>query len=352
MQTPAHDSAQRWAQRLTALGHAVRKEIFRQRGAAGLHVPVEIIGGDTIYEIDKRVEPIILEHATRWADGAGTIELVAEGLGESGREVFQGASGELPGQTWDVMIDPIDGTRNIMYDKRSAWFLATAAPGDPGNNPPMLSRCIASVMVELPTAKSNRVDDFAMFSGGKPVCVRTALDTLGDPAGEPEQIGITPSTAATLRHGWGQVTNFFPGTKVLAAELMERIAAETLGEILAGEALVFDDQYLTTGGQLVELMCGRDRFCCDLRPLMFEIVRTRGGATADGLCCHPYDMAGLLVAKQSGIIITDGFGRDLDAPFGVDHNIHWCGYANRSLRSAIEPIIHAWLREHGVVFPM
>ncbi|MBZ0171467.1 MAG: hypothetical protein K8E66_03730, partial [Phycisphaerales bacterium] len=146
----------------------------------------------------------------------------------------------------------------------------------------------------------------------------------------------------------GQVTSFFPGTKILAAELMERIASQTLGEVRAGEALVFDDQYLTTGGQLVELISGRDRFCCDLRPLLFEIVRRGGGPVAEGLTCHPYDMAGLLVAQRAGVIVTDGFGRELDAPFSVDHGVHWCGYANGSLRAAIEPIIQAWLHEHGI----
>lgn len=342
-----HDA---WVDRLTVLGHAVRREIIRQRGRPGLDRPVAFEGGDTIYEIDKRVEPIIVEHATRWAGEVGEVSLVAEGINERG-ELDLGARAPDGGSRWRVLIDPIDGTRNIMYDKRSAWFLGAVAPESSERGPAMLRDCIASVMMELPTSKSNRVDDLSAVLGGNAVCVRSTLDHTGPEAGavlDQSPLPFTPSSADSLRHGWGQVANFFPGTKGLAADLMERIAVGTLGEVKAGEGLIFDDQYLTTGGQLVELICGRDRFCCDLRPLMFEIVRRNGGASAEGLCCHPYDMAGLLVAEQAGVLITDGFGRALDAPFGVDQGVHWCGYANESLQRAIEPIIQEWLRAHGV----
>src|SRR5690606_31454271 len=115
-----------------------------------------------------------------------------------------------------------------------------------------------------------------------------------------------PSRATTLHNGFAQVSSFFPGTKVLAAELMERIARAGLGDAEAAPAL-FEDQYISTGGQLVELMMGHDRFCCDLRPLFYRIATASGGAGA-GLECHPYDMAGLLVAQQAGVILTDGFG--------------------------------------------
>lgn len=322
------------------LGNAVRREIVSHRGEAGLSSPVAFEGGDTIYGIDKKVEPLIVEHAGRWAAEAGAVEVVAEGLGADGARRF--GEGE---PAWRVLIDPIDGTRNIMYDKRPAWFLGAAAPA--GDGASRLSDAVASVAMELPTSKMNMADDFSATRGGPAVCVRSRLGPHGSVV-EHTPGAIGPSGAPDLRHGWGQVVNFFPGTKVLAAGLMERIAGETLGVVRAGEALVFDDQYLTTGGQLVELMCGRDRFCCDLRPLLFEIVKKGGGEAAEGLCCHPYDMAGLLVAQRAGVIVTDGFGRDLDGPFSVGHPVHWCGYANGSLREAIEPIIRGWLAEHGV----
>ncbi len=329
-----------WTARFIALGRAVRAEIIRQRGEPGLARPVAFEGGDTIYDIDRRVEPIVVEHARRWAREAGPVEVVAEGLGPDGAARF---GGDEP--AWRVLIDPIDGTRNIMYDKRSAWFLAAAAPA--GDGPAALGGVVASAMVELPASKAGYADEFTATRGGPVVWRRVALDGTGD-----RQIDPRPSTAGSLAHGWGQVTNFFPGTKVLAAELMEWIVHETLEPAREGEALVFDDQYLTTGGQLVELICGRDRFCCDLRPLLFELNRLeQDDEPTAGLTCHPYDMAGLLVAQRAGVIVTDGFGRPLDAPFAVDHPVHWCGYANESLRRSIEPIIRGWLREKGLDVP-
>ncbi|USN97863.1 MAG: hypothetical protein H6810_06595 [Phycisphaeraceae bacterium] len=338
-----------WIDRLTALGRDIRGAIKRQREAgstadglpeSNLARPVGFEGGDTIFEIDKRVEPYVLEHAERWVDEVGPIRVVAEGLGHDGMQTF--GAGD---PAWHVLIDPIDGTRNIMYDKRSAWFLGAVAPA--GDGPPSLREAIASVLIELPTSKAGFADEISADVDGPTVCRRVALDGSGE-----HGISVRPSGADSLRHGWGQVTNFFPGTKVLASELMEWIAEETLGTVRAGEALVFDDQYLTTGGQLVELMCGRDRFCCDLRPLFFEIIRRQGRDVAEGLACHPYDMAGLLAAQRAGVIVTDGFGHPLDAPFSVTHGVHWCGYANGSLRDAIEPIIRGWLREKGLDVPL
>jgi hypothetical protein len=132
---------------------------------------------------------------------------------------------------------------------------------------------------------------------------------------------------------------------------MERIVDRTLGRVRQGCADVFDDQYISTGGQLVELMMGRDRFCCDLRPLFYNILVNRGDETraSRGLECHPYDLAGYLVVKQSGVVLTDGFGHPLDGPLNVQEGMHWCGYANRTLQNLIQPVISEWLREHGVV---
>ena len=147
-----------------------------------------------------------------------------------------------------------------------------------------------------------------------------------------------------LRHGFGQVSSFFPGTKRLAAELMEHIAIETLGSVSIAEALIFDDQYICSGGQMVELLTGKDRFCCDLRPIFYDILRRRGEGGVSGLCCHPYDLAGAPIAAAAGVVLTDGFGEPFDAPFDIDTPVHWCGYANGDLRAAIEPVIQNWVR--------
>lgn len=132
-------------------------------------------------------------------------------------------------------MDPIDGTRGLMCGKRSAWFLAAVAP-DRGEGT-RLAGTDAAVLVELPTAKQGWCDAFVAVVGRPAVGYRS-------PIGQPGARGlaIRPSTATTLRHGFAHVVSFFPGTKVLAAQLMERIVASALGEVRPGKADVFDDQ--------------------------------------------------------------------------------------------------------------
>ena len=321
---------------LERVGVAVRSHILAHRDLAR---DSEVLGwqaGDTVFAIDRKVEPVITAALREWPTHLGPLLVMAEGFGEDGRLLI-GEHAKPP--RFRLLIDPIDGTRVLMYDKRSAWFLAAIAP-DCGDET-SLSEAVASVMVELPTSKQGQADSFTYAVGNPARCHRTRLQS-----GETCDVAFSPSTAATLKNGFAQVSNFFPGTKELAAELMERIAAVTLGPVEPGHASIFDDQYISTGGQLVELMCGRDRFCCDLRPLFYDIVEKRlGRPVPRGLACHPYDMAGLPVAKAAGLVVTDGYGAALNATFGISAPVHWCGYANETLRAQIAPVIGEWLSE-------
>ena len=265
---------EQWVERLTGLGRAVRARVAEARGSErDLAVPVAEEGGDVIFAVDREVEPVIEAAVERWTgETHERITLVMEGLGASGERVYGGEpTAERRGlqQGWKFLIDPIDGTRNLMYDKRSAWFLATVAP-DAGAGT-TLDQSVAAVAVELPTTKAGYADTFSATSNGDAKAVRESLLNRGADT-EPVPFELRPSQAPTLRHGFGQVVNFFPGTKVLAAELMERIAKASVGELRPGGADVYDDQYMTTGGQMIELITGRDRFCGDLRPLLYDIV--------------------------------------------------------------------------------
>lgn len=330
---------QDWADRLAALGAAVRRHVVGLvRGGEDLRTPVAQEGGDTVFAIDRLVEPVIEREVEAWPAACKPLLLVAEGFGADGRRAF-GPPAEPP--RFRLLVDPIDGTRSLMYDKRSAWFLAAVAP-DAGDGT-RLGDAFAAAMVELPTSKQEWCDSYTAVAGGP---ARGTRSRVG--GGDPRPNAPRPSAATDLRHGFGHVSNFFPGTKLLAAELMERIAAELLGPVPPGQALVFDDQYICSGGQMAELMAGHDRFCCDLRPLFYAILARRSGAAVRGLECHPYDVAGLLVARQAGVVVTDGFGEPLDAPLDVHTGVHWCGYANPALAARIQPVITAWLAGHGL----
>ncbi len=332
-----------WVDRLAGLGIAVRDRLIEtiRAGAGDLAEPVAHQGGDTIYAIDRHVESVIQRAVESWPDECKPLLLIAEGLGEGGVRRIGDPDTPLRHR---VIVDPIDGTRNLMYDKRSAWFLAAVA--DDHGEATGIADTTAAVMVELPPSKQTWVDVFTAVGGRPALATRSRIDGSGA-----RPLPLRPSSAETLRDGFAQVTNFFPGTKVAASELMEQIALRTLGEVEPGRATVFDDQYITTGGQMVELMVGHDRFCCDLRPLFYEILAEQGEPATHGLECHPYDVAGALVARQAGVVLTDGFGRELNAPLDVHTGVHWCGYANASLRRLIEPIIRDWLGQHGLEVP-
>lgn len=320
--------------RLRHFQRDVRDTLIASRRASGLHEVSHATAADTIYRIDTEVEPIIEAFCEEWAKDHPVV-LVAEGLQDgSGNEVDarvfpHGAKQE--DAPIRLIVDPIDGTRGIMYDKRPAWALAGVAPN---KGPATRLRDIEiAVMTELPTSKMGHADVLWAIRGQGAQGVRESL-TRDDA----QPLRIAPSSAAGIDHGFASVSNFFPGTKVLASQLMEHLVAELIGEADVTRATVFDDQYIATGGQLYELIVGHDRFNCDLRPLFYRMQ----GQPA-GLCCHPYDCATILIAEEAGIILTDGLGNPLDGPLDTTTPLAWAGYANRTLHDRIQPLLTRFL---------
>src|SRR5262249_14676037 len=120
-----------------------------------------------------------------------------------------------------------------------------------------------------------------------------------------------------------------------------------LGPVKPDKAHCFEDQYASTGGQLYELMSGRDRFTADLRPLMNALIAKREGVL--GICCHPYDICTELIAREAGVIVTDEYGNRLNAELAVEPNVTWAGYANEEIRRQIQPLLIAALQRRGLL---
>src|SRR5690606_3006041 len=268
---------------------------------------------DTIYGIDVVAEPIVEAFCRDWA-GSMPLVLVAEGLiddeGREGPKVFPEGATEADAAI-RLIVDPIDGTRELMYDKRSAWSLAGVAP----NRGPQtgLRDIEVAVMTELPTTKLGWADVLWAVRGQGVQAQRVDLAT-----GESTPFIPRPSSATGLDHGFATVSSFFPGTKRLAAELVERIASKLLPGDDVTRGTMFDDQYISTGGQWYELIVGHDRFNADLRPAFYRMQ-----GIAEGMCCHPYDCCCLLIAEEAGVILTDERGRPLDAPLDTTTGVDW-----------------------------
>ncbi len=401
--------------RLRQFQRLVRDTIIRSRkesGDAGLHEVSRSTAADTIYKIDTEVDPILEQFCEEWGRETPLV-LIAEGMedehGVEGPVVFPHGTAEEKAHI-RVIVDPIDGTRGIMYDKRAAWALAGVAPNKgPGTR---LRDIEVAVMTELPTSKMGYADVLWAIKGRGPHGVRENLQpktgTLEDnhqsapigrvltqlgkvtsekvvealnaqqrkggmvgqilvgmgyvnqqdvqialsfqkgdkPAMSPEVMSVMsaeslkfrPSQAETINHGFATVSNFFPGTKVLASQLMEHLVRNLIGPADVTQATVFDDQYICTGGQFYELIVGHDRFNADLRPAFYRLQ-----GQPEGLCCHPYDCATMLIAEEAGVCITGPDGQPLDGPMDTTTGLSWLGYANPSLQRKIQPLVLEFL---------
>ncbi len=315
--------------KLRELQRHIRDVIITSRSSANLNAVHRASSADTIYQLDTLVEPVIEEFCEHWSQSLPMV-VIAEGLEPETGRVFPAGSSESNAIV-RIILDPIDGTRGLMYDKRAAWSLAGAAPNKGAST--RLSDIEVAVMTELPTSRMSHADDLWAVKNQGARCIRTNLRT-----GDSGPIPLHPSTADNIDHGFATISNFFPGTKVLAAELMEFLVSQLIGPADVTRATVFDDQYISTGGQFYELIVGHDRFIADLRSIFYKIQNQ-----PEGLCVHPYDACTQLIALEAGVIITNGQGAPLDGPLDCTTGLSWAGYANKSLRDRIEPIIVKFL---------
>jgi fructose-1,6-bisphosphatase/inositol monophosphatase family enzyme len=284
--------------------------------------------GDTIYTIDRVSEAVLLDGLEEIAVDT-PIRLVAEGMPGGGVTLPQGTA--EADCVWQLLVDPIDGTRGLMYQKRSAWILTGVAPNrGPGTR---LRDIVLAVQTEIPLEKQHLSDQLWAFRGAGVTARRRNRLT-----GTEQPLALAPSSAATIAHGYASVVRFFPGARDVLSAIDDELAAALLPRASPGKATSFEDQYASTGGQLYELMAGHDRFIADLRPLV-----------GTGLCCHPYDLCTALIAEELGVIVTGLDGTSPDAPFDLETDVAWIGYANQRLRAAVEPVLRHALRRRGLI---
>ncbi len=324
---------------LQGLQREIRDEVLAAcavQSEAELGAVAEDGPGDTIYRIDKVSEALLIERLGAAAASLGGIVLVAEGIAGGELRLPQGSSAT---PAWRVIVDPIDGTRGLMYQKRSAWVLAAAARerGAATSSADIL----VAVQTEIPLLKQHLSDQLWAIRGQGAQLERVDLFS-----GRSHTLPLVPSRAPDLRHGYAMLTRFFPGARDELAAIDEEIMLELMGASPAGKALCFEDQYASTGGQLYELMVGHDRFNADLRPLMRTLLEKRGQPA--GLCCHPYDLCTALIAREAGVLLTDPWGRALEFPLDVGADVAWVGYANAQIRTLVEPALAAALARRGL----
>jgi fructose-1,6-bisphosphatase/inositol monophosphatase family enzyme len=294
--------------------------------------------GDTVFEIDRVSEAALVERFEGVARERPLV-LIHEGQEEAGGVVLP--RGTDPDEAeLRVIVDPVDGSRGLMYGKRSAWILTGVAP----NRGPetTLADIELAVMTEIPTPKQHLCDCLWTVAGEG-----ASGERLNRFTGERSPLTPRPSSAGTISQGFGGVARFMPGARAELAAIDDRVHELVLGPVRRGKAQAFEDQYISTGGQLYELMVGHDRWLADLRPLVEPVLKERGLEL--GLCCHPYDLCTELIAREAGVIVCDEQGRRLCAPLDTTSDVSWVGYANGEVRDQVQPALLGALRERGLL---
>ena len=321
---------------LLELGMAVNKrcrEVFANN-QSGLNKEVKISPADIIYQIDLEAEEEIVNILNSRGREFGGIELIAEGIGEDDLSFYPEGQKSY---ALKIICDPIDGSRGLMYGKRPAFFLAAAGPAESQ----LLSDMSVSVMVELPIPKQGEFDILSSVRGEGVAVIRQDL------SGNEKSIDFELSKEKSVEGGFMSFAKFcYPG-KDLIAKVEEQFLDELFSNRPESFLPVFDDQYISTGGQLYELIAGHDRFTVDFRAAMYRKFRAEG--KREGQVCHPYDMAGLLIAREFGLIIEDLDGKPFDCPLTTDISIDWVGFANEHIKEQCRALLAKLLKKEGVI---
>ena len=221
-----------------------RPELASRPGAWG--------AGDLSYALDEGPERRLGDFARELAADQ-PVTLVAEG---PGLQRLDGPSGR---PALRVLIDPVDGTRPLMQDMRSAWALTGIARETDGGA--RLSDIEIAVQTELPTTSAAVYHVLVAVKGRGATLARHDVRS----GTELERGPLRVSDALPLDNGTFAFTRYLPVERPLVAAL-ERACLEGLVEAHGlSPRLIYDDQYLCTSGQLFLVATGRYRLLADLR---------------------------------------------------------------------------------------
>ncbi len=327
-----------WEERLCGLAgeirRATRSSLLQavERGALEeLARPRAQGAGDWTFGLDLPSEAVV-DRWFRSRGREGPLSVFTEDRGW--RHLGPGAHGGQPERLsgFDhggprIAIDPIDGTRNLMADLRSAWTAIAFAP--PGADIPRLADVALGVVAEIPPTNAAR---FRML------CAHSSACRLDERSLEEEQETLLGSRTlrvdrdARVQHGYFPFFRYKPDLRPALAELEAAFFARL--ERLEGADLrsIYDDQYISNAGQLVLLALGTYRMVVDARAL----VARRLGVTT--VTSKPYDVAGaILCARAAGAVITAADGSGLDFPLDATTPVDMVGYANEATRTRLEP---------------
>src|SRR5829696_3505841 len=229
---------------IRALHETIRASVVEacERATSGeLATVVSEQEGDTIFALDRVSEELLIDFFEREVASRAPVLLIAEGLID-GEIILPRGTAESD-VMWRIIVDPIDGTRGLMYQKRSGWILTGVALNrgpDTGLNDIELA-----VQTEIPLAKQHLSDVLWAIRGEG-----FQAERFNRLTGEHDALELHPSTAGDIAQSYSQIVRFFPGVRDVLAAIDDEIVHELLGPAQSGKAQCFEDQYTSTAGQL------------------------------------------------------------------------------------------------------
>lgn len=274
--------------------------------------------GDISYALDLPAEAAIEAFGNDLAR-THPVTLVCEGPGVV---EHRGVGG---GPALRAIIDPVDGTRSLMHDMRSAWAL-TGIARDRGEAT-RLSDIEVAVQTELPTSTAAVYHVMTAVRGQGARIARHDVTT----GAVIEEAPLLAPQDLPLDNGYLAFTRYLAVERPLVAQLEQLFLDSALPAHGLDPRLIYDDQYLCSAGQLFLVTTGRYRMLADLRGWLRE---TRG---LRNFTAKPYDLAALLIYREAGVLVQDAAGDPLDAPLDTETALSVLAWPNETLRAAFQP---------------
>lgn len=289
---------------------------------------VGIGSGDVIYRIDVEPEKIVEEFFNELSQETPFL-----GISEkTGKKIYGDTAQNKP--KYFGIVDPIDGTRHLMYQLGDTAF-SLIGLGKIKNENPTLGDIEFCAMLQIPNLDKKYIDLVIAEKGKETKIERYEVGTWE----KIDEFKPTPTKAESIEHGFISFSSFFPPRKYLA-EIADYLVEKLLGPPEKGKANLFFHEYVSNAGQFYNILLGKYRAVFDLRPLQEEVLKREGGEL--GLCAHPYDVCCALALKKAGCIITDGFGSEenfWNYPCDTTTNVHFMAFANKKIYEEITPLV-------------
>ncbi|MDF1838254.1 MAG: hypothetical protein P1V35_10320 [Planctomycetota bacterium] len=225
-----------------------------------------------------------------------------------------------------VVVDPIDGTRHLMFELRPAWTVIGVA--GPGSKPANQARIEFGLVAEIPTPQAGWARELEAIKGQG--CQLRETPLLGQEGRPPRALSTIDD--ARVDHGYFPFFAYHPDVRPASHSLAQKFFHRLARFEDARIEHCYDDQYIASGGQLALLALGQYTMVADLRPRLLD---PEGRGTQ---CAKPYDLSGaVLCATEAGCRVCDLDGNPLDMPLDTQTPVGFLGFAGPRTRDRLMP---------------